>query len=131
MPSSSSSSAGASRSDSAPLHLTNGRDREFANTNAQCDDAYHLLGCGFTINDLSDADDAAQRQRSRQTNAKASFDIDGANIIRPQRCMNQNGTAVLRRSGTVLDVLSSAHDECGPGLANANDPHCAILRVEF
>jgi len=65
------------------------------------------------INDLSHSHDAAERL--------ASFDIFAACVVDLKRCMNENGTAIARRPGPVLDVLSPAHDERRPGLADADD----------
>jgi len=59
-------------------------------------------------------DDAAQRQGRWQPYSEASLDFIARHVVGALRCVNENGAAIARWPGPVLDILRSAGNELRP-----------------
>jgi len=65
----------------------------------------------LAIDDLGEPDDTAQGQHRGRANAAAPFDLLASHVVGALRRMDQNGSAITRGPGPVLDVFRSACDQ--------------------
>jgi hypothetical protein len=79
------------------------------------------------IDDLREADNAAQGQHRRRTNAEPPFYLIAGDVIGALRCVNENGSAMTCRPGPVLDIFHLMDDERSPRLSDADDLHEASI----
>ena len=68
-------------------------------------------------------DDAAQRQGRWQPYSEASLDFIARHVVGALRCVNENGAAIARWPGPVLDILRSAGNELRPRLSYGEHFH--------